>query len=191
MTALERLTDGWINGLVFDYPIVAVLAASVALSNPRSTIRPTEQGTWFQTLSGVSGGVLLIGALVITLVFTVAPNDRMTRVLDEVGEGLRRLVVHSLGGLLMTTAGFAGMFLLEVHVARAVRVAAVVSLIVFAGLRGARLFWLLARILMVLSQRPTPKVVEEARQTWVKPEVGPHDYEVPVRPATGRSRAER
>ena len=186
MKTLRRVIDAWVDRPLLDYPVTLLLASILAVWAPRTTLRPGDHAVWYQTLSAVSLGLLMLGTIVVTLVFTVTPTDRLESVFDQFGQGLRRLVVRCLGALVMTTAGFAGLFLLELHVPRWIRIASVVGLVVFTALRFGRLWWLLRMILTALMKRPVQRQVQEPPTSWTRPEFQESDYQVPLHRDQGR-----
>jgi hypothetical protein len=183
MTALRRLTDWWLDRPSLDYPLVALAVATALAYDPSNVLGSELHGVWYQTLAGVSGVLLTIGGVAITLVFTVTPGDRLAAMYARLGPNVERLVMSCLGGLVITTAGFAGMLLLESR-GHPLRVAASAALMSFGVLRFGRLWWMLRRILQALIARyAEPPVSTEA--SWKAPEVSETDY------AIGRRRPQR
>lgn len=79
---LRTALDGWINYPVVDLPITAAATALTVWANPTALGQRAELGLWYQALAALSGGCLALGTIVITLLLTVAPNDRLQRVID-------------------------------------------------------------------------------------------------------------
>jgi hypothetical protein len=90
-----------------------------------------------------------------------------------VGQRLRRLIISSLSGLVLTTAGFVGLFLLDQQTNR-VRIIILTLLVSLMALRFARLWWLLNAILAVL----TAAHADVNAASWKRPSVGRDDYQV-------------
>ena len=177
MTRLRRLTNLWINEPRFDYLTTALIGVVVFVTHPALGLRSQDHGTFYQTLAAVNGVLLTLGTIVITLVFTVTPNDRLTTVMQRVGVGLQRLVMQCLGGLVLTTAGFTCLFFLEHGVAARWRVTATAILIGFAASRFGRLWWLLSRVIEALAIGNSDRN-EKDNPPWQPPLVKSGDYRV-------------
>lgn len=183
MMVLGRLRNAWINQTLFDYPLMLLVMGGVYLVGPLAGLRSEDHGSFYQTLATVSGVLLTLGTIVITLVFTVTPNERLDRVLRQVGMGLQSLVLRCLAGLVVTTVGFTGLFLLEDSTGARWRATATAALVAFAGLRFLRLWWILRRILEALAVR-VPASTRDAA-LWQRPVVQPGDYRIPRRRRSG------
>ncbi len=185
---LTRVLDGWVNHPSIDYAVTAVVAAAALTLDPRDLLLSEQHGDWYQTLATVTGALVGVAGIAITLVLTVTPNDRLERVLGEVGPNLGRLVMSCVGGLVLATAGFAGMFLLETS-SHASRVGATAFLLAFSALRFARLWRLFLAVITVLTT-PLPKAAAESKESTAseRPVVKPGDYSLPRRrPKRARS----
>jgi hypothetical protein len=182
---IRRLADGWINHPAVDLPIVLVAVAAAVAVDPDAALRSSERGSWYQTLATVNGVLLSVGVIAITLVFTVTPSDRLTRVYRAVGPALERLVMSCLGALVVTTAGFAALYLTN-SASHEARVGLTTALVALSALRFGRLWWLLRRILQALMSglAEPPRGDEE----WTRPSMGPGDYAVPTRRLTGKAK---
>jgi hypothetical protein len=187
MKSLRSLVDRWIEQPGWDYLVTALAVAAVLAVKPHDPVSAGQQGAWIQTLAAVDGVMLGVSGIALTLVFTVTPNDRLISVYAAAGPKLSRLMLSSLGGLAVTTVGFAALFLLEGQPEHR-RVAAVVGLVTFAGLRLARLWWLMRRIALALSAPGVSATGSTAE--WVRPEVGPRHYELGRRPASPLERVQ-
>lgn len=176
MTLPRRLLDGWINYPFVDYAAVIAVGAAIYFVDPTLGLRTQDHGSFHQTLAAVSGILLTLGAIVITLVFTVTPNDRLEWVIRNVGLGLQRLVMRCLGGLVLTTAGFAALFIYDQGVDPRQRIAITFMLIALAALRFGRLWWLLSRVLEALTTRPPGKQADVDQ--WQRPAVTAENYRV-------------
>lgn len=174
VSLLRRLRDIWINFPIVDYPVVSFVAVVVLLGNPSLGLRSQDHGSFHQTLATVSGVLLTLGTIVITLIFTVTPNDRLQWVLQRVGPDLQRLVMRCLGGLVITTVGFTGLFLLEKGVDPRSRIIVTAGLAIFASLRFLRLWWLLSRVLEALASGNSH--TQSDIVSWQQPVVKPNDY---------------
>lgn len=174
MKPLRRLLDVWINHPVIDHPATIAVAVTVFLIDPSPGLSAQDHGSFHQTLAAVSGILLSIGTIVITLVFTVTPNDRLEWVLQSVGSGLQRLVMRCLGGLIVTTVGFAALFVFDQDVDPRRRITLTAALVALASLRFLRLWWLLSRVLESLAIRRVPDQAEGA--PWKRPVVKSGDY---------------
>jgi hypothetical protein len=178
---MTRLSDSWVDHPAWDYLIVALAVGGAAVINPTNLLLAEQHGDWYQTLAGVNGALVGVAGVAVTLVFTVPPNDRLQLVLKKVGPNFGRLVMSCIGGLVLTTAGFAFMYLLETASHRA-RVAATTVLVAFALLRAARLWRLFVSVILLLSTpSPAAEAPSESGTPWERPVVGPDDYAVPRR----------
>src|SRR5437899_2910351 len=83
VAAVRAWTDWWVDHPAVDYIIVLVLTALAWRTDIFRSLSPTERAVWFQTLAMVSGVLLSLGTLVVTLLFTVTPNDRLRRVVVD------------------------------------------------------------------------------------------------------------
>ncbi len=180
MKFLRPLMDRWIEQPGWDYLLTALSVAATLMAKPQDPVSASQQGAWIQTLAAVDGVMLGVSGIALTLVLTVTPNDRLSGVYAAVGPRLSRLMLSSLGGLAATTVGFAALFLLESQPEHR-RVAALVGLVTFAGLRLARLWWLMHRVAIALSASDGPEVTPSPE--WVRPEVHPEDYDLARRTA--------
>jgi hypothetical protein len=176
----RRLADCWLDRPKLDYLLVILVAAAIGVLNPGSLLPDASRATFYETLAGVSGILLSVGTITITVFFAVAPTERLDRVLDAVGQRLRRLVISSLSGLVLTTGGFLGLFLIDRQTDR-LQLVVVFALVTFMALRFTRLWWLLNAMLAVLSTRPT----EVMPMSWERPKLKRTDYRL------GRRRARR
>lgn len=186
MTRLIRLGDAWVNAPRYDYLLTAIAVGIAIAVNPRDLLLSEQHGDWYQTLATVTGALVGVSGLAITLVLTVTPNDRLERVLGEVGPHLGRLVMSCIAGLVLATGGFAAMFLLETGPHR-LRVGATATLAAFTCLRFARLWRLFSGVILVLT---TPGQSPADAEEWRRPEVGPTDYAVQRR-RVGRAGSKR
>jgi hypothetical protein len=176
---IRRLTDFWLDRPKLDFLIVLLVAGILGVANPHRLIPVASRATFYQTLATVSGVLLSVGTITITVFFAVAPVDRLDRVIEAVGPRLRRLVMSSLSGLVVTTAGFVGLFLLD-HQTNRVRLIVLTALTTLTVLRFARLWWLLNAILAALTAgHPGPPPA-----SWERPALQPTDYQVRRRRAT-------
>lgn len=176
MTLPRRLLDSWVNYPLVDYPVVLAVGAAIYFVDPTLGLRSQDHGSFHQTLAAVSGILLTLGAIVITLVFTVTPNDRLEWVMRNVGLGLQRLVMRCLGGLVLTTAGFAALFIYDQGVDPRQRIAVTCMLVTLGAFRFARLWWLLSRVLEALTTRPPGKPADVDQ--WQRPAVTAENYRV-------------
>ncbi len=187
MALLSRLRSTWVDRPWTDYPLAAAATAIASRMLPQDVVTSSNQGAWYQTLAGVSGVLLGLGGIAITLVFTVTPSERLAVVYARLGLKVERLVMSCLGALAVTTAGFALMFLLE-GARPAVRFGAVGGLVALAALRSCRLWWLLRRILQALMHRYAED--ERPPEPWVRPAVSPENYGVATRRARRKGGAQ-
>jgi hypothetical protein len=150
-------------------------SAVVVAVDPRNLLLAEQHGDWYQTLATVTGALVALAGVAITLVLTVAPNDRLERVLREVGPNLGRLVMNCIGGLVLTTTGFAGMFLLETGAHRT-RVAVTAALVAFTLLRFGRLWRLFLAVITVLTTPAPRTTLSDGAERWERPTVAPDQY---------------
>lgn len=173
------MTEVWVDHPAVDFLVALVAALVVALVAPRLlSDQPETRAVFFQTIAGVGGILLSLGSIVITLLFTVTPNDRLRLVLDAVGSRLQSIAVRCLTAVLIATVALALLVLVKGDATR-VLVATTAALLTLASLRFGRLWWMLGRVLAVLSRRDERALGAEP---WQRPEVGPDDYSVPQRP---------
>lgn len=170
-----RLADRWLDHPAADYPVTAAVVAGVMTANVTSLVIPSDRAVFFQTLTGVSGGLLGLGAIAVTVIFTVTPTRRLQLVLDVVGERLRWLIFSSLTGLVFTTAVALALFALDGSTHR-VRLGATAACMTFMALRFGRLWWLFHLTLRTLVRRSPAGDVPEA---WEAPRLGDDDYRLP------------
>ena len=181
---IRRMLDAWIGSTRLDYPLVFVAAAAVAVSSPGP---PLHRIAWYQTLVGAGGVLLTVGAITVTLVFTVTPTDRLENVYRHLGSGVERLLMACLGGVLVATVGVALLFLVDPGDDRRMLAAGTWALIAFASLRFGRLWWLLRKILQALMAGYASGASETAAgaaapsRDWQRPSIGGNDYRPPPR----------
>lgn len=183
MTTLRRqVTDRWVDHPVIDYALTLLVVIAVAWVDPDGLISDAERPTWHQTLAEVSGILLGFAGVAVTLVFTVTPTDRLKRVYDALGNRLERLVMSSLGAMVVATVGFAGVPLLDSGSSE-IRLPAIAALSTFSALRCARLWWLFRRIIQALMRQTGSQdaVGAAEERPWVRPMVGEEDYTIPTR----------
>ena len=176
----RRLGDTWLDNPPLDYIVVLVVAACLGMIDPDRLVLDATRPTFYQTLTGVSGVLLSAGTITITVLFAVAPTDRLERVVEVIGQRLRLLVMSSLSGLALTTGGFLGLFLLDDQTNRT-RVVLASGLLVLMVLRFGRLWWLLNAVLAILAVRGT-----DVSSAWERPTLNRGDYHVPRRAPKSR-----
>jgi len=172
-----------------DYPLAVLVIGVLVTIDPRNLLLTEQHGDWYQTLATVNGVLVSLAGVAVTLVLTVAPNDRLERVLQQVGPNLGRLVMSCIGGLVLTTAGFAALFLLETSSHRA-RLAATAGLVVFSIIRFARLWRVFQAVIAVLTTPTLKPPAAPEGEPWQRPAVGADDYSLPRR-RPRRVRSER
>lgn len=177
---LTRLTDAWVNRPRYDYPLTLVATTAAVLANPRNLLLSEQHGDWYQTLATVTGALVGVASVAITLVLTVAPNERLERVLRQVGPNLGRVVMSCVGGLIIATGGFAMLFLLETGTHRT-RVGATAMLVTFTLLRFARLWRVFLAVITVLTTPASSQQSEGKQTTWKRPVVDREHYALPRR----------
>lgn len=181
MTAANRLLDFWLDRPRLDYPItVVVVVAITALA--LDPVPQQDLSVWYQTLATVTAVLLSLGGVVVTLVFTVTPSDRLCRVYDRVGDRLEVIVMSCLGALVIATVGFALLFMLE-DASSKVQMAGTTALTTVSALRFGRLWWILRRVLQALIGR---HVAPADDVQWTSPVVGDNDYAIAGRRARRR-----
>jgi hypothetical protein len=180
----RRLVDAWLDNPPLDYIPVLAIAVGLGMIDPHRLVLDAARPTFYQTLAGVSGVLLSAGTITVTVFFAVAPTERLDRVVEVIGQRLRRLVMSSLSGLALTTGGFLGLFLLDYQTNRT-RVVLASFLLVLMVLRFARLWWLLNAVLAVLAVRHT-----KGSATWERPTLKHGDYRVSRRGAKSRPSAD-
>ena len=175
---IRRLVDAWVNRPALDYDVVCLAVAVGFVLLPAESPSTDNQGIWFQTLAAVTGVLLGLGGVALTVVFAVAPSDRLKRVYDATGPRLAQLVVSCLGALCVVTVGFAALFLLSPP-ADDLRNAATAGLVVLAALRFSRLWWIFRRVLFALMTRSSqPSERQLPSERWVRPRVDDSDYSI-------------
>jgi hypothetical protein len=177
---VERATDAWIERPSLDYAFSAL--ASVAALVFDADVSIADHGAFYQTLVTLSLGLFFIGSIAITILFAVAPNERLDRLQASVGYELQRLIVSSIGGLLLATAGFTSLFALDQSSHNA-RFGVATASVAVCSLRAGRLWWVLRRLLAAAT---LDRRVEVDLPKWAKPDVQAGDYHLEV--ARPRSR---
>jgi hypothetical protein len=178
---MRRLIDSWVNRPSLDVPLVVTAGILVALLDPHNVPPANELGNWYQTLASVSGALLALGGVALTVVFAVTPTNRLQLVYRATGPRLAKLVLSCLGSLALATAGFVALFIVA-PTASELRNALTGALVALAALRFARLWWLFRRVLTALMARDTrvdPAVVGDP--IWERPIVDENDYALPGR----------
>jgi hypothetical protein len=104
--ALRSLVDPWVERPLLDYAITAAAVSALVAFAPRGLVSRDHWDGLYQTLASVSGILLSLGTVIVTLLFTVTPNERLLRVIAIVGHDLLRLALSSLTMLVLTTVGF-------------------------------------------------------------------------------------
>ena len=183
---LRTALDGWINYPVVDLPVTTVLTTLTVWANPTVLGQGAGLGLWYQALAALSGGLLALGTIVITLLLTVAPNDRLQRVIDGFGQRLGKLILRSLGGLVITTAGFVCLLLLDSHASRALRIGVTAALAAYGLQRFLRLWWILDRVIRILLAGRFQAATRGPAQArlWDRPNVAKDHYRLRSRGRT-------
>ncbi|MGE0795940.1 MAG: hypothetical protein AB7O29_11465, partial [Acidimicrobiia bacterium] len=169
--------------------LVAVLAgAAVALAvNPQNIPESEFLSGWYQTLSSVSGVLLGLAGVAVTVVFAVTPTARLENVYQSVGPRLVRLVMSSLAGIAVATAGFVALFLVPTSNSE-VRNCSTAALVILLALRFGRLWWLFGRVLTALMLRPAEGAESApAPPPWTRPDLKEDEYVLPTRRARRRA----
>lgn len=172
----RRLPDVWLEHPAIDYLITAALSGVVAGIGLPHLVTPGDRPIVYQTLAGVSGGLLALGSIAVTVVFTVTPTPRLQMVLDLVGQRLRHLIYSSLSGLVITTGGALALFAAD-EASHTARQALTVACLALMSLRFGRLWWLFNLTLKTLVRR-TPSAGPPS-ETWNLPQIGDQDYRLP------------
>lgn len=181
---MRRVIDIWVNRPSLDFPLVAAAGILLAMLDPQDVPPASDLGTWYQTLASVTGVLLGLGGVAITVVFAVTPTNRLRLVYKATGTRLARLVLSCLGALALATAGFVALFVVS-PTASELRNALTAALVVLSLLRFARLWWLFRRVLFALMTKDTggETTMTTAEQPWQRPQVEDDDYVLPARPA--------
>ena len=177
MSARQLLIDRWVDQPSVDVVLATAAALLAAGLGWTGGVTPDARATCFQTFAEISGILLTLGTLVITLLFTVAPNDRLALVLRVAGDRLRRLVLRCLGGLVVSTAVFGALFLIE-PIGERLAMSMFSAATALMVSRFGRLWWVLNRVLSVLL---TAHTADPASPEWERPLVGATDYHVSER----------
>lgn len=174
---MKRLVDYWVNHPVTDYLLVLLAVVVVAALESNEVPAAEDRAAWYQALASLSGALLAVGGVAVTIVFAVTPSRRLERVYESTGPRLADLVISCLAGLALTTAGFVALFLVP-PTASDVRNAMTASLVVLAGLRIARLWWLFRRVLRALMTSDQDNTDDDrTEQTgWTPPTIREADY---------------
>jgi hypothetical protein len=110
-----------------------------------------ERGLLYQTLSGVTGALLGLGVIAVTILFTITPKGRLAGVMESVGGRLEALVTSCLGGLAGATASFALLIVIDTKKEPGFSRWLTAGLVIFTACRFIRLWWLLRRVLQILA----------------------------------------
>lgn len=156
----RRLADAWIEHPAIDYPLTLLAAGVLLLIDPRSLVAPADRIALYQTMAGVSGGLLALSSISVTVIFTVTPTDRLQLVLDLIGQNIRRLIFSCLTGLVATTGLPLVLFALD-GASHLARVGLTTACAAFMALRFGRLWWLFNQTLKTLVRR-NPVPIERA-----------------------------
>jgi hypothetical protein len=173
---LRRSFDSWVDQPLLDYAMTAAAVTCLVAIGPRGIVSRDAQVDLYQTLAGVSGALLGLGTIIVTLLFTVTPNDRLERVIEIVGHRLLRLAMSSLTMLVFTTIGCLALFGLD-EASGAVRLGAISSLLAMMVLRFLRLWWLVYQVMRVLVSGMSAPDAE----AWVRPVSTRDAHELPRR----------
>lgn len=175
----QAAIDWWIGRPWADYVAVATGGVAGLILDPRHVPLVIDHGAFYQTLAALSATLLTLSTLIVTLLFTVTPTDRLARVLDAVGPSLQHLVARSLTGLVLTTCGFATLFVVEGAVPGRPLQAYMLSIVALMLTRFSRLWWLLGRVLEILMVQDALSPSPPSR--WERPKVTASSYAVPKR----------
>lgn len=175
---MKRLVDPWLNHPSADWSLCFLLALVGRELHPKSLIDEPSRAAAYQTFVGVSGVLLTVGLIVVTLVFTVTPTPRLEAVLATVGPRLRHLVTSCISGLIISTIGAAALYLFKSDHQR-IRDFLTILLFALMAFRFGRLWWLIGRIMDVLL--PAKFTSQVDAPSWTRPEVGQDDYQEPLR----------
>jgi hypothetical protein len=174
--ALRSLVDPWVERPLLDYAITAAAVSALVAFAPRGLVSRDHWDGLYQTLASVSGILLSLGTVIVTLLFTVTPNERLLRVIAIVGHDLLRLALSSLTMLVLTTVGFLALFGLD-DASGTVRIVFTSALLVMMVLRFVRLWWLVNKVMQVL----VAGMSTSDAKPWVRPRSQPDDHAVPLR----------
>jgi hypothetical protein len=178
---MRRAVDTWINRPSIDYVVVAVAAVLAWWLDPQNVPQTTSLDAWYQTLASVSGVLLGLGGVAVTVVFAVTPSARLALVYERTGSRLARLVMSCLGALAVVTAGFVALFLVPAGSSE-VRNALTAALVTVAVLRFFRLWWLFHKVLTALMlKEPDSVEPNEPDMRWDRPVLRDTDYALPGR----------
>lgn len=177
---MRRVIDTWVNRPFVDLPLVAAAGILIALLDPQDVPPTSELGTWYQTLASVSGALLALGGVALTVVFAVTPTTRLQLVYRATGPRLAKLVLSCLGALALATAGFVALFIVA-PTASELRNGLTGALIALAALRFSRLWWLFRQVLTALMARDTRIEQPVVSSTpWEHLEVEEGNYALPI-----------
>lgn len=142
---------------------------------------------WYQVLASVSGVLLGLAGVAVTVVFAVTPTARLENVYTSVGPRLVLLIMSSLAGIAVATAGFVALFLIPADNSE-LRNTLTAALILLLAMRFGRLWWLFGRVLAALMLRPADEdAPAPVPPQWTRPDVGDDQYVVPTRRARRRA----
>lgn len=146
----RSLIDFWIDRVWLDW--IAPVGAAICFLRwgPFDVAKlVAEKGSFFQTLAGISLGLIGVGTVTVTILVTTTPTGRLKATLQEAGRDLVDLTFACIAGLVLSTFAFTALF--AVAVERAILWDVLfVSAVSLTLLRGVRLLWVLRQILRLL-----------------------------------------
>lgn len=71
----RRLADYWLDNSKADLLVMLLAASVVGFVNPHELVSVTSRATFYQTLAAVSGVLLSVGTITISVFFAVAPSS--------------------------------------------------------------------------------------------------------------------
>ena len=158
--------------------VVGAGAAWQILDHPRALDRVPVAAwpTWYQTLAGAAAGLLGIGTVAVTLLYTVTTSARLVEVRHRLGGSLQGQFLSCMTIWLIALAGFCSLYAIERATHRALHDGLLVGLMALCALRAARLFWLFNRVVLVLAADVPGQPTPEPRAPWVPPVIPTDAY---------------
>jgi|GEM_PF-7132560 len=142
--------DYWLDRPFLDFLISFILSIIVVLLKLWNVIEIAEHSTFYSAVLSVALGVLSLGTVATTLIVTVPKNENMTKVINNAGDNLIKIMFDCLYILFLSIILCIILFTLDGTTVYVFRYAISCMSITLVFTSALRYLWLLKRILLLL-----------------------------------------
>ncbi len=149
-TWAPSLMGKWIDHPIVDWIVAAASTVAVVYFQLATFVTIHDHSSFYQTIVGVSLGLLSLGSISVTLLVTTTPTGKLKSVHQEAGRALIGIMLWCLVVLVMTTFALCSLYLVDLPsqiIARAILSTSALSLMI---LSTVRLLWLLYYLLTLM-----------------------------------------